>query len=156
MSKLTYQSSHDRNQKLRKLFSDNPELIGELIDAGICNDIAFDLYQLRKKSKLTQDQLAELAGVKQSNISRWETPGYQGYKIKVLSKLVRLMGGVLKVTIERPTTIYYVPLHYKFNSSDNYVVNGHKSYRRDGINSNDTHTDIKEHHFNVSGITIWT
>lgn len=94
-------------------FLDDPELLGEIIDARICNDIASKLYQLRKAKGITQDHLAELLGVKQSNISRWESPGYQGYKVKVLSKIVRTLDGRLSVKIEPLTTYSY---DLKFNS----------------------------------------
>jgi transcriptional regulator with XRE-family HTH domain len=96
----SYGSNH--NQQLKDLFLKDPELLGEVIDASICNDVAFDLYQLRKAAGITQEQLAIKLGVKQSNISRWETPGYKGYKVKILSKIVRALGGQLKISIHVP------------------------------------------------------
>lgn len=123
MKKLISQSSSDRKSRLKRIAHSSPDLLGELIDASICNDIAFELYHLRKHSGYSQEQLAELAKVKQSNISRWEAPGYQGYKVKVLSKLVRLMGGRLKVEIEPFRSTVDIPMQYSFyHERKNYPI----------------------------------
>jgi transcriptional regulator with XRE-family HTH domain len=100
MNRQTYHNTSSNNSRLRSLFLNDPELIGEMVDASICNNIAFDLYSLRTRLGLTQARLAALLGVKQSNISRWETPGYQGYKVKVLSRIARALKGRLTVTIK--------------------------------------------------------
>lgn len=105
-------SSSISNQRLRQAFLEDPELVGELVDAAICNGIAGNLYDLRRQAGITQDQLADLLGIKQSNISRWETPGYQGYKVKMLSKIVRTLGGRLSINIRPLTTYSY---HLKFS-----------------------------------------
>ncbi len=99
------------NQRLRQAFLEDPELVGELIDAAICNGIASDLYGLRKQAGITQAELASILGIKQSNISRWETPGYQGYKVKMLSKIVRSLGGRISIKI-RPLTTYSYHLRF--------------------------------------------
>jgi transcriptional regulator with XRE-family HTH domain len=94
--------------KLRDLLIKTEDAVGLLFDAKLTNNIAIDLYQLRKKRNITQKQLAEIMQVKQSNISRWEKPGYQGYKVKALSKLVRSLGGYLEVNINSEPKISYV------------------------------------------------
>ncbi|HEX8762150.1 MAG TPA: helix-turn-helix transcriptional regulator, partial [Candidatus Saccharimonadales bacterium] len=86
----------------------DPDAWGQLYDARICNDISIDLYELRKKSGLTQKELADKLQVKQSNISRWEKPGYQGYKVKMLSKLVRMLGGQLFISIQPLKNFQYL------------------------------------------------
>jgi transcriptional regulator with XRE-family HTH domain len=96
---ISHSSSNNKNRNLKEIFLSDPNLFGEIIDASVCNDIAFELYKLRKHSGMTQKQLADKLSLKQSHISRWETPGYQGYKVKILSKLVRALGGQLKITI---------------------------------------------------------
>ncbi len=106
MKKSTSQSStSNANRKLAELVKQHREEIkAEIADARICNDIAFSLYDLRLNSSMTQKQLAQRLGVQQSNISRWEQAGYQGYKIKMLSKIVRALGGRLYVGIFPPIT----------------------------------------------------
>lgn len=89
----------DRSKKLLDLLRSDRDSAGEIQDASVCNGIAVDLYNLRVKSNITQKELAERLGVKQSNISRWEKPGYQGYKVKMLSKIARTLGGRLWIDI---------------------------------------------------------
>jgi transcriptional regulator with XRE-family HTH domain len=91
------------NKKFRELISNKPNFLGDLSDAQICNYVAINLYELRENAGLTQKELAERLNVKQSNISRWEQPGYQGYKLKMLNKIVRNLGGALNVSFTKPT-----------------------------------------------------
>jgi transcriptional regulator with XRE-family HTH domain len=121
----------------------NPELIGELIDATVCNSVAAKLYNLRKDAGVTQGELAETLGIKQSNISRWETPGYQGYKVKMLSKIVRTLGGRLSINI-MPRNTYSYSLEFSMPISINdsleidtetlvpWMWSQEKRYRPDG------------------------
>lgn len=90
------------NQRIKSLLKINPALLGEISDAKIFNNIAYELLTLRRESNLTQRELADRIQLKQSHISRWEQPGYQGYKVKILSKLARTMGGSLKVSLLPP------------------------------------------------------
>jgi len=92
---------------LRSLLASDSDAIGQLYDAKICNNISIDLYNLRKQSGLTQKELAEKLKVKQSNISRWEKPGYQGYKVKMLSRIARVLGGQLFISINPVVNFQY-------------------------------------------------
>lgn len=94
------------NALLHGLVSQDKQLQEDFDDARVCNDISIDLYNLRVKAGLTQKELAQKLGVKQSNISRWERVGYRGYKILMLSKVARILGGRLTVRLERETMDY--------------------------------------------------
>lgn len=87
-------------KKFRDRIMTNTTLRGEVIDAQVCMSVALQLNHLRTYRKITQKQLAKILGVQQSNIARWESPGYQGYKVKMLSKIVRILGGRLSINIE--------------------------------------------------------
>lgn len=102
-------SMSERNKRFIELIKKDPSLIDEVADARVCNEIAVDLYDLRTKANITQKELAKKLGVQQSNISRWEQAGYQGYKVKMLAKLVRTLGGKLTVNIaqDQPTVLRY-------------------------------------------------
>lgn len=130
MKKVTYNTIN--NKKLREAFLADPSLLGAVRDAEICNRVAFDLYQLRRISGHTQESIAELMGVKQSNISRWETPGYQGYKIKGLSKLVRLLGGRMRISIT-PNPTYFMPLSFANSFPRTSSINGFRTYSQPGV-----------------------
>jgi transcriptional regulator with XRE-family HTH domain len=96
------------NQRLKNIINSNESVLRqELIDAELFNEITHSLVSLRKKSNLTQKELAEELGVKQSNISRWEQAGYQGYKVKMLSRIARTLGGQLFVSIQPITNFQY-------------------------------------------------
>lgn len=109
MKKSTSRSSNNlQSQRLHRLLENNPELRNNIADAKLCNDIAFSLQALRHFSRITQKDLAEKVGVKQSNISRWEQPGYQGYKVKMLNKIVRALGGRLNISISPVINSHYI------------------------------------------------
>jgi transcriptional regulator with XRE-family HTH domain len=112
MDQSTSNSSIDAiNKKFQNLLADK-NLNESIQDARLCNDIAIDLYTLRVQAGLTQKELAEKLGVKQSNISRWEQPGYQGYKVKGLSKIVRMLGGKLELKISKPAGSLCMYINY--------------------------------------------
>lgn len=98
---------NSRSQRLVELLRSDSSALAEIADAKLCNDIAIDLYNLRLRSGTTQKELAEKLGVKQSNISRWEKPGYQGYKVKMLSKIARALGSKLWISVTPPTETYF-------------------------------------------------
>jgi transcriptional regulator with XRE-family HTH domain len=111
------------NTKLLNLIRRDDSLVEELQDAKLLNNIALNLYKLRMDSGLTQKQLAEKLGVKQSNISRWESVGYQGYKVKILNRIVRALGGSLNISINGPLMLNFVMTMTKAVSETNLMSN---------------------------------
>ena len=59
-------------------------------------EIAYQILQLRKKSKMTQAELAKKIGTKQSNIARMES-GNQNFSIETLQRIASVLGKNLKV-----------------------------------------------------------
>jgi len=59
-------------------------------------EIAYQILQLRKKKKMTQAELAQKIGTKQSNVARMET-GNQNFTIDMLQKIASVLGKNLKV-----------------------------------------------------------
>lgn len=106
-------STSKGNLRLREILKSKPELVDEVSDAQIFSEIAHQLYTLRKQSGITQKELAEKIDLKQSNISRWEKAGYQGYKIKVLSKLARTLGGKLEVSLIPKQNTYNIEFNHQ-------------------------------------------
>ncbi len=59
-------------------------------------EIAYQILKLRKKKKLSQLQLAQKIGTKQSNIARIEA-GQQNFSIDTLEKIADALGSQLSV-----------------------------------------------------------
>ncbi|SPE32959.1 hypothetical protein SBA6_230008 [Candidatus Sulfopaludibacter sp. SbA6] len=62
-----------------------------LIDAQIEIDLPFQIRALRKQEELTQPQLADLAGMKQSRISKMEKPGGARFTLETLRRLAKAL-----------------------------------------------------------------
>jgi len=113
---------NSRTDRLRKLVTKNPDGLGLLADAKLMNNISHELSIMRQFKGLTQKQLAEVLGVKQSNISRWEKPGYQGYKVNVLSKLARALGGSLQISLLQSRSDYTWTVNYTEVHNDSMKI----------------------------------
>ena len=55
------------------------------------NDVAQKIYDLRKKARLTQKQLAEKIGTQQSVISDLEDAEYQGHSLAMLNRIAEAL-----------------------------------------------------------------
>jgi transcriptional regulator with XRE-family HTH domain len=62
-----------------------------LIDAQIEIDLPFQIRALRKQRDLTQPQLADLAGMKQSRISKMEKVGGARFTLETLRRLAKAL-----------------------------------------------------------------
>ncbi|NUF39308.1 helix-turn-helix domain-containing protein [Acinetobacter lactucae] len=60
------------------------------------------LYLIRKELEISQKELAETLGIKQSSLSAIENHG-NDLKISTIKKYVEAMGGKLRIDIELPT-----------------------------------------------------
>ncbi|MBM3701453.1 MAG: helix-turn-helix transcriptional regulator [Actinobacteria bacterium] len=63
-------------KKAKKIINKDPEVLEELKNLELEYQIKSQIITLRKEKKLTQKELAELIGDKQSNISRLESGNY--------------------------------------------------------------------------------
>jgi DNA-binding Xre family transcriptional regulator len=50
-------------------------------------EVAEQIYKLRTQANLSQQELAELIGTSQSDISRLEDADYEGYSMKMLQRI---------------------------------------------------------------------
>lgn len=89
----------DFDRTIEKALKRDPSLKERLEKAGRAWDIAFQIYDLRKKAGLTQKQLAELVGTKQANIARIEDADYTGYTFKTLEKVTKALKARLEIRI---------------------------------------------------------
>jgi DNA-binding XRE family transcriptional regulator len=69
--------------------------------AGEAWDVALQLAALRKESGLSQKELARQVGTSQQQISRLESPSYEGHSLSMLRRVAEVLGATLHVEIQR-------------------------------------------------------
>ena len=77
---------------LRAQLASNPDLNEMVEEAALNARIAHEIYTARTEAGLTQTELAERAGMKQSVIARLEDADYSGRSIRTLQKIGRALG----------------------------------------------------------------
>jgi len=63
-------------------------------------DVAVQLASLRKKSGLSQKELAKRVGTSQQQISRLESPSYRGHSLRMLRRVAGVLGAGVRVEIQ--------------------------------------------------------
>lgn len=89
----------DLDRLTEKILKEDPSFAEKMAEADQAWDIAFQIYDLRKKIGLTQTQLAKLVGTRQSNIARIESADYTGYTFKTLEKVTKALKARFQVRI---------------------------------------------------------
>jgi len=74
----------------------NPEFKKHYDEYGKQLEIAYQILELRKKKNISQAQLAQRIGTKQSNIARMEA-GQQNFSVDILGKIAEALGCNVKV-----------------------------------------------------------
>jgi transcriptional regulator with XRE-family HTH domain len=85
-------------EKLNK----NPVLREKVKKAEIGLDIAYQISSIRQEKGLTQQELAHLVNINQSNIARLENAEYSGYSLKTLQKIAGALGSNLSIIMASP------------------------------------------------------
>lgn len=68
--------------------------------AGQAWDVAVQLAALRQKAGLSQKDLARKLRTSQQNISRLESPSYEGHSLGMLRRVAEALGATVRVTFE--------------------------------------------------------
>lgn len=63
--------------------------------------MAIQLAALRKESGLSQKELAKRVGTSQQQISRLESPSYEGHSLSMIRRIAEALGATVRVEIER-------------------------------------------------------
>ena len=95
---MTERTNFDRY--LDEQLSD-PEFAARYKEAADAWDVAMQLAALRKESGLSQKELARRVGTSQQQISRLESPGYEGHSMSMLRRVAHVMGASVRVQIRR-------------------------------------------------------
>ena len=73
--------------------------------AGEAWDVALQLAALREKAGLSQKELARKLRTTQQQISRLESPGYEGHSLSMLRRVARVLNAHVRVVFESGKTI---------------------------------------------------
>jgi transcriptional regulator with XRE-family HTH domain len=68
--------------------------------AGEAWDVALQLAALREKAGLSQKELARKLKTTQQQISRLESPGYEGHSLSMLRRVARVLNAHVRVVFE--------------------------------------------------------
>jgi transcriptional regulator with XRE-family HTH domain len=79
----------------------DPAFAERFKEAGEDWDVAIQIAALRKESGLSQKELAKRLGTSQQQISRLESPGYEGHSLSMLRRVARVLGASVQVQIQR-------------------------------------------------------
>jgi transcriptional regulator with XRE-family HTH domain len=82
----------------------DPDFAERFRKAGEAWDVALQIAALREDSGLSQKELAKRVGTSQQQISRLESPGYEGHSLRMLRRVADVLGASVKVKIYRQQT----------------------------------------------------
>lgn len=68
--------------------------------AGEAWDVALQLSALRQRAGLSQKDLAKLLKTSQQQVSRLESPGYEGHSLSMLRRVAEALHAHVRVTFE--------------------------------------------------------
>lgn len=86
----TYLEKNLENEKFAKRFS----------EASEAWDLSLQLADFRKQAGLSQKELAELLHTSQQQISRMESPSYEGHSLRQLRKVAGALHARVRVILE--------------------------------------------------------
>jgi len=78
----------------------DPAFAARFERAGEAWDVALQLAALRQKSGLSQRDLARLLKTSQQQISRLESPGYEGHSLSTLRRVARVLHARVRIVFE--------------------------------------------------------
>ena len=67
--------------------------------AGEAWDVALQIAALRERAGLSQKELARKLRTSQQNVSRLESPSYEGHSLTMLRRVAEVLGATIRVTI---------------------------------------------------------
>ena len=79
----------------------DPGFAARFEKAGQAWEVAMQLAALRKESGLSQKELASRLGTSQQQISRLESPGYEGHSLSMMRRVADELGATVHVRIEK-------------------------------------------------------
>lgn len=81
----------------------DPAFAARFERAGQAWDVALQIAHLRQQAGLSQKDLAKLLNTSQQQISRLESPGYEGHSLAMLRRVADALDARIRIVFE-PTT----------------------------------------------------
>lgn len=78
----------------------DPEFAARFERAGEAWDVALQIADLRRQAGLSQKELAKLLKTSQQQISRLESPGYEGHSLSMLRRVAEALHASVRVVFE--------------------------------------------------------
>lgn len=78
----------------------DPAFASRLKHAGEAWDVALQIAALREQAGLSQKDLAKLLKTSQQQISRLESPGYEGHSLNTLRRVAEALHATVRVVFE--------------------------------------------------------
>ena len=91
--------TNDALKILNKMTAIAPEIQEMVRESSLNAELAQLIYTARKQAGLTQQQLADRIGTKQSVIARLEDEDYEGHSLSMLQKIARALNQRLEVKL---------------------------------------------------------
>lgn len=79
----------------------DPEFAERFRRAGEAWDVALQIAALRQRAGLTQKELARLLKTSQQQVSRLESPGYEGHSLSMLRRVAEALHAEVHVVFEQ-------------------------------------------------------
>ena len=89
----------DAVEILKKSLGGIPDFDERLAADKLNIRVAMLVYQVRTEAGLTQQQLAELGGTSQPNITRLEDADYEGHSLSTLQRIAEALGRQLEISM---------------------------------------------------------
>src|SRR6266404_4696829 len=77
----------------------DPDFAERFKRAGEAWDVALQIAALRQKAGLSQKDLARKLRTSQQQISRLESPSYEGHSLSMLRRVAEVLGATVRVTL---------------------------------------------------------
>ena len=82
----------------------DPAFAARFKQAGEAWDVALQIAALRQQAGLSQRELARKLKTSQQQISRLESPGYEGHSLSMLRRVAKVLHARVRVVIEAQPT----------------------------------------------------
>jgi transcriptional regulator with XRE-family HTH domain len=82
----------------------DPAFAARFKRAGEAWDVALQIAALRRQAGLSQKDLAKLLKTSQQQISRLESPGYEGHSLSMLRRVADVLHARVRIVFERGET----------------------------------------------------